>query len=427
VEVTNQFDFADLNNLGVSYTYLTRNDWEGTYPDADFVVNATADIMEQLDCSWYEQPDDAPAVSDFTQGADVTLMFADMKDIPWNDELWDTFLDQFTIADMLTLVVDSNGSAAVEDVTMPATARGDDGVCIQQGSLTATGESAMSWVSEVMTARTWNKDCFTARGHMLGIEASFCELNELWYGGGNIHRTPFGGRNMQYYSEDATFGYFVGAYEAAAMQELGIIYGIKHFAMNDQEAHRESLSTFATEQTIREAYLRSFEGAFCEGGALGVMTGFNRIGSQYSATCKSLLTNVLKDEWGFKGHVTTDAFTASSLYKTHYLEELAAGTDYTCWDSENIAVAIQDAIDRGDGYILQCLREATKHNVYAAVNSIAVNGLSSDTYVVTITPWWEIAMLAVAGVSAILTVGFTVAYLVLNNKKRKMIVSKEAK
>lgn len=428
VEVTNQFDFADLNNLGVSFTYLTRNDWEGTYPDASLVINATEAMMRDLDTDWYEQPADAPAVSDFTQGAATTLMFADMKDIPWNDdETWNTFLDQFTVDDMLTLVVDSNGSGAVEKVTMPATARGDDGVCIQQGSLSATGESAMSWVSEVITARTWSKDCFTARGHMLGVEASFCELNELWYGGGNIHRTPFGGRNMQYYSEDANFGYFVGAYEAAAMQEVGVNYGIKHFVMNDQEAHRESLSTFATEQAIRESYLRSFEGAFCEGGALGVMTGFNRIGCQYVATCENLLTNVLKGEWGFKGHVTTDAFTATSLYKTHYLEELAAGIDYTCWDTENIATAVKAAIDGGDGYILQCLRLTAKHNVYAAVNSVAVNGLSSDTYVVTITPWWETAILAVAGVSAVLTVGFTAAYIVMTVKSRKHAVIEEAK
>ena len=227
-------------------------------------------------------------MSDFTQGADVTLTFVSMKDMDWNDEeTWDQFLDQLTVDEMLSQVGDSNGSPAIERVTMPATARGDDGVCIQQGSLAATGESAMSWVSEVMTARTWNKERFTARGHMLGVEAAFCELNELWYGGGNLHRTPFGGRNMQYYSEDATFGYYVGAYEAAAMQELGVIYGIKHFAMNDQEAYRERLSTFATEQTIRESYLRSFEGAIGKGGAQGAMTGFNRIGSEYAATCKT--------------------------------------------------------------------------------------------------------------------------------------------
>ena len=414
VEVTNQFDFADLNYYGVDFTYLSRSDWEGTYPAAVQVVDATEEMMAELDTDWYETPADAPAVSDFTQGSDVTLTFATMKDVAWeDDEVWNQFIDQLTVAEMLSLVADSNGSAAIERVAMPSAARGDDGVCIQQGSLKATGQSGMSWVSEVMTARTWNKERFEARGRMLGVEAAFCELNELWYGGGNVHRTPFGGRNMQYYSEDGNFGYIVGAHEAKAMQEVGIIYGIKHFALNDQEAHRESLSTFATEQTIRENYLRAFEGAFCEGGALGTMTGFNRIGLQYAATCKSLLTSVLKTEWAFKGHVTTDAFTASSLYKTHYLEELVAGIDYTCWDSSNITSAIQAAIDSGDGYILQCLRRAAKYNVYAASRSVSVNGLSSSSVVVTVTPWWQTTLVAAAGVFAVLTVACAALYAVL--------------
>ena len=190
-EVTNQFDFADLSYYGIDFTYLSRSDWENTFPTAIQVVEATAEMMTDLDTDWYETPEDAPAVSDFTQGADVTLTFAAMKDVDWDDdETWEQFLNQLTVDEMLTLVADSNGSAAIESVAMPATARGDDGVCIQQGSLVATGESGMSWVSEVMTARTWNRERFTARGHMLGVEATFCGLNELWYGGGNVHRTP---------------------------------------------------------------------------------------------------------------------------------------------------------------------------------------------------------------------------------------------
>ena len=143
------------------------------------------------------------------------------------------------------------------------------------------------------------------------------------------------------------------------------------------------------------------------------MTGFNRIGLQYAATCKSLLTSVLKTEWAFKGHVTTDAFTASSLYKTHYLEELVAGIDYTCWDSSNITSAIQAAIDGGDGYILQCLRQAAKYNVYAASRSVSVNGLSSSSVVVTVTPWWQTTLVAAAGVFAVLTVACATLYAVL--------------
>ena len=116
---------------------------------------------------------------------------------------------------------------------MPGMKRTDDNIGI--GSLTCTGTDALIWVSEVTTSRTWNTERFTQRGHLLGIEAVFCDANEIWYGGGNIHRTAFGGRNNQYYAEDGNYGYLVGAYEAEAMQNVGVIYCIKHFALNDQE------------------------------------------------------------------------------------------------------------------------------------------------------------------------------------------------
>lgn len=360
--------------------------------------------MEALNTDWYVMPADAPAVSDFTQGADNGLSFAEMVNVSWEDEeTWNSFLDQLTVEEMANLMLDSEGTQGIDHVGMPFAGRNDDGNGIGS-ALTAVGSNGMSWVSEVMTSRTWNKERFEARGENLAIEAAYCGLTELWYGGGNIHRTPVAGRNNQYYSEDANFGYFVGAYEAKGMQEQGIIYCIKHFVLNDQETHREGLNTFCREQALRETYLRSFEGAITEGGANGVMTAFSRLGSRQCATSPELLTNVLKGEWGFKGHVTTDGYSASSLYKTHYLEELVSGLDYSCLDSTDHAAAVIAAINAGDGYILQCLRLAAKHNIYAISRTVAENGLNSDSRVVTVVPAWEIALLAVTLVLIILLV-----------------------
>ena len=275
-----------------------------------------------------------------------------------------------------------------------------------------TGSNAYVWTSEVITSRTWNKERFSARGRLLGIEAVYCGLNELWYGGGNIHRTPFGGRNMQYYSEDGNFGYYVGWYEAKAMQAVGIHYGIKHLVMNDQEKYRESLSTFAEEQAIREVYLRAFEGAMAKGKALGVMTGFNRIGVRYVGAHTDLLTGVVKTEWNFKGHITTDAGGGSMAgYKGHELEMLVAGIDYTCWNQDTDA--IKTAIENGDGYILQALRKAVKHNLYAASRSMTVNGLTSNSKVIYITPSWQTALAAVGITLIIVTALGLIAYIVL--------------
>lgn len=392
-EVTNQFDQDQLSSYGVDFTYLTRSDWAGTFPAKPVGITASEDMMKDLRGDWYDDYvsglADVPSTAEYTQGMDNGMSFVTLKDAAWEDEeIWDTFIDQLTVDEMLSLRNDSNGCGAIEHVALPSQARGDDGVCIQQGSLVATGQSCLSWVSEVMTSRTWNKKRFAARGHMLGVEAIYCNLNDLWYGGGNIHRTAFGGRNMQYYSEDGILGYYVGWYEAQAMQALGIMYGIKHFALNDQEANRESLGLFANEQSIREIYLRSFEGPMCKGGAMDIMTGFNRIGVRYVATNPSLLTGVLKTEWGYKGHVTTDA--GSNSYKSRLLEQLVAGIDYTCWNNDNSIIGTY--INNGDGYALKLLRLATKHNLYAASRSVSVNGLSSSTRVEKIVPAWQKAL-----------------------------------
>lgn len=417
LEVTNQFDENQLSYYGIDYTYMTRSDWNASYPDADFELTANQAMIDDLMIDWYETPADAPAVSSFTQGDNQGMMFVTLKDAKWeDDDIWDAFIDQLTVDDMLVLKADGNGNDGVASVGLPSQGRGDDGVCIQQGSLNATGKHAFVWVSEVMTSRTWNKELFASRGKYLGIEAVYCDLNELWYGGGNIHRTPFSGRNMQYYSEDGNFGYYVGQYEAAAMQEVGVIYGIKHLVLNDQEGHRESLSTFATEQTIREVYLRAMEGAIAVS-QCGVMTGFNRIGCTYVATHKNLLTNVVKGEWDLKNHITTDA--GSNSYKSHALEQLAAGIDYTCWNTE--VATIKNAIESGDGYILQQLRLATKYNLYAASRSVSINGLTSNSRVIHITPAWEIALVVVAIVLTVIMVAGVVAYIVLTVKDKKNI------
>jgi len=427
VEVTNQFDDYQLEAYGITnYTYLTRSDWNGTYPKAASEtthLTATESMIKELVGFEYTTPSDAPSTSSFTQGTDVTINFVTMKDADWyDDEIWDTFINQLTVDEMLSIRPDSNGTlSTIERVAMPTTGRGDDGVCIQQGSLNATGNHAMPWVSEVITSRTWNKERFSERGRLLGAEAVYCGLDTLWYGGGNIHRTPYGGRNMQYYSEDGNMGYYVGWYEAQAMEAQGVHYGIKHFVLNDQEHSRESLATFCDEQAIRENYLRAFEGPMCKGGALNIMTGFNRIGCEYVATNYELLTGVLREEWNFKGHTTTDA--GSNSYKSDSIGQLAAGIDYTCWNSDEGQIErIKTAIEGGDGYLLQRLRESTKHNVYAISHSVCINGLSSNSIVKTIVPAWQKAFvtadIVLGAVTVVLAAGWIVCT-VTEKKKNK--------
>lgn len=424
-EVNNAFDYADINYYGIDFTYLSRSDWAGTYPSEPIAVAVTEKMLADHDSVWYEQPDNAPAVSDFTQGADNGLTLADMRTVEWeDDETWNALLDQMTVEEMASLLSDNRGNAAVESISLPALERNDDGMGVG-GTLSAVGKSAIDWVSEVMTSRTWNKERFSARGELLALEATYSGINEIWYGGGDLHRTPIGGRNWQYYSEDGNFGYIVGTYEAKAMQDMGVIYAIKHFALNDQETNRGGLSTFATEQAIREIYLRSFEGAFCEGGALGVMTGFNRIGPVYNATNRNLLTTVLRNEWGYLGRITTDGFGVAVLYQHHFAEQLISSVSYCCVDAGAYSAGIKALVDAGDGYILQCLRQATKYNLYAISRTIVQNGLSNSAIVVTIVPWWQTTLLAATAIFAVGFVGCTTTSILLVRKDRRAKAGQE--
>lgn len=419
VEVTNAFDYASLDYYGVNFTYLSRSDWEGTYPITQVALNANEAMIEELSSNWYDPEVDAPENTEVTLGANNGLTISDMRLVEWEDEeTWNRFLDQLTVEDMASLMSDTRGGEAVESINLPAFGRNDDGAGIN-AALVATGTQPTNWCSEVMVARTWNTERFTAKGELLALEATFCNVNEVWYGGGNIHRTPVGGRIREYYSEDGNYSYIVGTYIAQAMQSLGVNYAVKHFALNDQETFRAGVSTFATEQAVREIYLRAFEGALSKGGALGVMTGFNRIGCRYNATNRDMLTRVLREEWGYKGHVTTDGYTATTRYANHFEEEIVAGVNYCCVDGGAYGAGIKAMVDAGDETILAYMRQSAKCNLYAISRTIVQNGLSADSVVVTLVPWWETALLAATGIFAVGLVGFAAAAILTGKQKKE--------
>lgn len=438
--VTNIFDDADINNLETdTITYLSRNDWEGTYPVEHISVTATAEMITDLDNDTYEKFVDSLSASDFSQGVDSGIMFVDMKDVSYDDDYtWDLFLNQLTIEEMCSILVDQNGSDAIESINMLSTYRGDDMDCLEQVTFKATGNSGISWNSTVVMTSTWNTERISERTRYTANEAYFMGCTEIWSGGPNLHRTPFNGRASAYYSEDGNLGYLVGAIIAEKVQEYGVILGLKHLAVNDQEAHRESIATFTNEQALREIYLRAFEGAYCLGGAQGCMTAFNRLGTTYCGSSDELMTSLLDDEWEYTGHITSDAVVAMD-YKTHYAENIIAGIDYFCWDmasfggppgedneekakAETVLVS-KDVIynmitENDDGDLLHALRSSTKDTVYAQVHSILINGLSSDTKIVYVQPWWEsLLQILLVGFAILTFASISLYYITLVRKK----------
>lgn len=428
VQVTNQLEDGDLNYwLGEgTVTYLSRSDWEGTYPVnySEQSLTMTKEMIKEL-AGMYEQPENAPSIDSFTQGADNGISFIMMRDVDFDDEeTWNEFLDQFTVDELLALL--NAGTEEIAELGIPAVSQLDDNIGGMSAFTALDGEGGQYWVCEVLTASTFNTERFEERGRLIGLEMSFCGANECWYGGGNIHRTQFNGRNQQYYSEDPILGYFVGCYEAIGMQGVGVAYAPKHYAGNNQETDRESVSTFFTEQGFRETELKVFEGIYVEGKAMSVMGGFNRVGVTFCNYSPALFRTILRDEWGFEGHVTTDA-VAGGMYKQNWGTSLAAGTDYYCFnamlsamsDNPDALAGIGGLIDGGDGYMLECLRGAVKNTVNTWLQSWSTNGLSASSRIVSITPWWKNALNGAIGVFGVGTAGFLIAFILFSRKKEE--------
>lgn len=207
----------------------------------------------------------------------------------------------------------------------------------------------------------------------------------------NIHRAANSGRNFEYYAEDPLLSGVFGAAETAAFQSKGGIVTIKHFAFNDQETNRIGGAMFVNEQAARQLYLKPFEMSVVDGGAVGIMSGMNRIGCRWIGGHEGIMTNILRGEWGYKGFVITDQTSFNSFDYCDIREGLAAGNDlwlntaYNMWalnDSELTATVMQNT------------RTAAHRYLYAVANSNAMNGVDADTTVKNIIPAWQYTYVA---------------------------------
>ena len=432
-EVTNLFEDADINYwIKDSVTYLTRQDWEGTFPTAQRNITATPEMIRQIDGHLYETPADAPAVSTFKQGVKNGISLVDMHGLDYDDPQWENFLDQLTLDEMAEMIDENFGQAPVASVMKPMN-RNQDGPGGAAGPYFPGGSpedglannkgipgSCTTYVGQMVAASQWNKDMIIKRGDFIAEDCLFSSVTQLWSPGGDTHRSPLSGRNFEYYSEDGTLSYLLGAAQTKAMQAKGTAVAIKHFALNDQETNRNGVAIFANEQAIREIFLKAFEGAFTLGGATSTMTSYSRVGLDYIGHSSAMLRSLLRGEWGFKGANISDC--AMHPYQ-HTIEGLVGGTDFWCIVGEKLrAPELKEYItSHNDGYLYKLLRESQHGFYYMLANSNLVNGLSSNMVFVPVTPWWQTALYIVIGVSAALTLLCGTAYVItaLGKKKQK--------
>ncbi len=424
-KITNRFDDADLNYYGVKLDYLSRNDWNATWAATYTDLDYTDKMVEALN---YSNGDTYTAkktdTSGITVGADTEYQVIMMQGRPYNDDQWKVLLDQLTIDDMARVVGKCGYSTPeLESVGYPGSVA-KDGPTGMSGTFTG-GKNCMVYPTEVVTCSTWNVDLLEKMGECVGEDGLAVTTSDgkfarqvFWYAPAmNTHRTPYSGRNFEYYSEDGFIAGKMAAAEIRGASSKGLVCVIKHFAFNDQETNRLGINTFFNEQSAREIYLEPFRYAVEEGKATALMSSFNRVGCIWSGAHKGLMTEVLRNEWGFFGHTITDM----NINRTwmNVKTGLLAGNDVWMSSTDTFHTILTRDLPN-DAELLEAAREACHRMLYTAVNSAVMNGLSASSRVVSVTPWWQILLVTLDVILGVLAVAGSVMLVLTIIKKNKV-------
>ena len=387
---------------------LSRNDWTGTWPTGNYKLLLTAAMAKELD-NRYEGnlPEYEQIKADYEKqtGRDWDIMpvlgkkgdlsLYDMferdddndgikasKD--YDDPAWDDLLDQVTLDELITIGDCFHWRHPVASVNAPGS-RDENGPQGLTVSLFGSGlqAEATAFVSEDVMAATFNLDLMEQVGIMIGNDCIDAGVSCLYGPGANTHRTPYGGRNFEYYSEDGFLAGEMGGIEVKGILSKGVDVVMKHFALNDSEQERLGQAAWLTEQAAREIYLKAFQKALEEnGGRGGVMTAYTRWGTTWSAANYGLMTGILRGEWGNNSmHITDNMITENC----NAVDAIMAG-GVTCFDAMmNYATKDIEAA-KNDPVFVNAMREAMHHNLYTIINSAAMNGVGAGTTVIATTP-----------------------------------------
>lgn len=411
----------DGNSDGTAnITYLSRADFANTFPIALGENRAMADSVKALNLytkamadQWASERSDAADVTfgDSSKGDVVgttvngTFTINDygrQLGLDYDDDEWENLLDRITKAEMEELVLKGyTQTAAIKSIGKPKTTDYDGPN--QVGSFAGVSEKATGF-SSIVLAQTWNVELAYSMGLAFGAECAAYGV-QGWYGPGiNIHRSPFGGRNYEYYSEDALISGIMCAKVVSAAKNRGVFCYLKHLCLYETESGRDGMYTWVTEQALREIYLKPFEIAVKEGGSTAIMTSYGRIGAVWTGGSKTLLQDLVTDEWGFKGAFLTD-YSDHGKYMDADAMIRAGGDLFMTYGGGSF-----DYETSSNAY-KQALRSATKDLVYMWLNAVATNaeynegianGTIKDTIVVQSKPEynfrWYIPVLVVVDV-----------------------------
>lgn len=432
---TNEFDdvsgeFSDTAEAG-KIRNMSRADFAATFPTSPLGT----DLMHASEAAklGFAEYDTKAAADAFEgempkTGEDTELTLVDLRGRKADDPKWDELMDSLTLDDMKNMLLNgAYNSAAIPSIAKPAVTDLDGPAGFS--SFINASVNGPAYPSEFTIAQTWNVELAQAMGTMVGNESLLKHVSGWYAPAMNIHRSPFAGRNFEYYSEDPFLSGKMATAVSQGAIDKGLYTTLKHFALNDQETNRvnNGVSTWANEQAIREIYLKPFEMAVKDVsskvdyiadengtvksspiGSLAVMSSFNRIGGTWAGGSTALMTNILREEWGFQGFAITDF----NLY--NYMspdQAINAGTDLTLTFAPSKSYKDDDS-----ALAVTNIRNATKNILYSVANSNAMNGLAPGATVSYKPPTWKYIQYVVTG---LLSVGILGAALAVARRVRR--------
>ena len=417
IVATNVFDDANggLTYLSRANHFANRKEalaGPTNYSMSDEVKSGFYNVGNYDPTKFDDDSDEMP-----TTGAKNGIRLADLRGVDYNDAKWDQLLDELTFDDMDNLIanagyqnaaVKSIGKIRLSDVDGPAALKDN-----------FTGVSSIGLPSNIVLACSWNKDLAKEYGETIGDMAHEMQVSGWYAPSVNLHRSPFAGRNFEYFSEDPVLTGDLSTQQVLGAADRGVYAFIKHFALNEQETQRNGqLCTWANEQSIRELYLKPFETVIkADGDAQAVMGSFNYIGNTYSSAHNGLNETVLRDEWGFKGFLETDYFSGTNYSYQTADQAIRGGTDAMLATTDTT----NHVTDHSATSVIQMRRAA--HNIlYTAANSWRyADGEPEDP-----TPVWKVAMITADVVLGVLLVALEAIAIKRFLVRRKAVAAAKA-
>lgn len=446
IPVENQLQDADLNNwMEDTVTYLSRNDWEGTWPETYKDLTATDEMISTMadDYSDIEANGDPSSV---TFGADNGMTLANMKGVEdITDERWSILMDQLTLEECLIRTgLGGTSTKVIESITSPEAIQNDGPNGFNSYPLgqyansdASTGDPCVIaeddpnrdykmgvMANETVIGQTFSKQLAAEWGKAVG-NYSLWANTAIWWGVGiNLHRTPYNARNHEYFSEDAVLTAGQGAAIIKAGHEYGVLIAPKHLAFNDTEINRTGIAEFMTEQAARENELRGTQSCIEDANALAVMTTYNRVGCVTSNAHTGLLLNILHKEWGFKGLMSEDFIQDPAYTKIHMA--VHNGVTMTCNTGDNTMAAVEAvwpywSVENASQSeeLLTDLKQAMLYQNYALANSNAMDGMSTSTHIEKLNTWYDNLITGLRIGFGVLTVLCAAMYLLGLKKKEQ--------